>query len=107
MTPRTATSARKIAPAKGKLGILTPGMGAVATTFYAGVEAIRRELAKPIGSLHCRSIYGSFRSSKQAINEVMAGQLFVRHYDCDHHHNVCEYPNRSMYIFFITDQKPQ
>src|SRR5436190_8185743 len=40
-----------IKPATGKLGILTPGMGAVATTFIAGVEAIRRGLAKPIGSL--------------------------------------------------------
>ena len=41
----------EIKPATGKLGILTPGMGAVATTFIAGVEAIRRGLAKPIGSL--------------------------------------------------------
>ena len=40
-----------IKPATGKLGILTPGMGAVATTFIAGVESIRRGLAKPIGSL--------------------------------------------------------
>ena len=32
----------KIAPAEGKLGILIPGMGAVTTTFIAGVEAIRR-----------------------------------------------------------------
>ncbi len=38
-------------PAKGKLGIMIPGMGAVATTFVAGVEAIRRGIAKPIGSL--------------------------------------------------------
>ena len=41
----------KIAPAEGKLGILIPGMGAVTTTFIAGVEAIRRALAKPIGSV--------------------------------------------------------
>jgi len=41
----------KIAPADGKLGILIPGMGAVTTTFIAGVEAIRRGLAKPIGSV--------------------------------------------------------
>jgi len=40
-----------IRPATGKLGILTPGMGAVATTFMAGVEAIRRGISKPIGSL--------------------------------------------------------
>ena len=38
-------------PAKGKLGVMIPGMGAVATTFVAGVEAIRKGLAKPIGSL--------------------------------------------------------
>src|SRR5258708_6156819 len=40
-----------IAPAKGKLGVMIPGMGAVATTFVAGVEATRKNLAKPIGSL--------------------------------------------------------
>src|SRR6266404_6757489 len=40
-----------IQPAKGKLGIMIPGMGAVATTFVAGVEAIRKGVAKPIGSL--------------------------------------------------------
>ncbi|HJR41659.1 MAG TPA: inositol-3-phosphate synthase [Gemmatimonadaceae bacterium] len=38
-------------PATGKLAILTPGLGAVATTFIAGVESIRRGLSKPIGSL--------------------------------------------------------
>src|SRR5437762_4987596 len=40
----------KIAPAKGKLGILLPGMGAVSTTFMAGVELIRRNKACPVGS---------------------------------------------------------
>ncbi|MEZ4366239.1 MAG: inositol-3-phosphate synthase [Kofleriaceae bacterium] len=40
-----------VKPATGKLGILMPGMGAVATTFVAGVMAIRKGLAKPIGSL--------------------------------------------------------
>ncbi len=35
----------------GRLGVLLPGMGAVATTFIAGVEAVRTGLAKPIGSL--------------------------------------------------------
>src|SRR5262250_30788 len=38
-------------PAQGKLGILIPGMGAVATTFVAGVEAVRKGIASPIGSL--------------------------------------------------------
>lgn len=37
--------------ADGKLLVLTPGMGAVATTFIAGVESIRKGLSKPIGSL--------------------------------------------------------
>jgi myo-inositol-1-phosphate synthase len=40
-----------IVPATGKLGILTPGLGAVATTFIAGVESVRRGHSKPIGSL--------------------------------------------------------
>ena len=40
-----------IEPAKGKLGVMIPGMGAVATTFVAGVEAVRKGIAQPIGSL--------------------------------------------------------
>ena len=40
-----------IAPAQGKLGVLLVGLGAVSTTFIAGVFAIRKGLAKPIGSL--------------------------------------------------------
>jgi myo-inositol-1-phosphate synthase len=40
-----------IAPPDGKLLVLTPGLGAVSTTFMAGVEAIRRGRARPIGSL--------------------------------------------------------
>ncbi len=40
-----------IAPPDGKLGILIPGMGAVATTFIAGVEAVKQNLGQPIGSL--------------------------------------------------------
>ena len=36
---------------KGKLGVMIPGMGAVATTFVAGVEAVRKGIAKPIGSV--------------------------------------------------------
>jgi len=47
----TTGKGRSIAPAEGKLGVLLPGMGAVATTFIAGVEAIRRGLSRPIGSL--------------------------------------------------------
>jgi myo-inositol-1-phosphate synthase len=40
-----------IQPANGKLGIMIPGMGSVATTLVAGVEAVRKGIAKPIGSL--------------------------------------------------------
>ena len=40
-----------VAPATGKLGVMVIGLGAVATTMIAGVEAVRRGLAKPIGSL--------------------------------------------------------
>ena len=40
-----------IAPAEGKLGVLTPGMGAVATTFISGVLAARKGYAQPTGSL--------------------------------------------------------
>jgi myo-inositol-1-phosphate synthase len=43
--------AKNIAPATGKLGVMIPGMGAVATTFVAGVEAVRKGIAKPIGSV--------------------------------------------------------
>ncbi|MBK5187154.1 MAG: inositol-3-phosphate synthase [Gemmatimonadaceae bacterium] len=38
-------------PAAGRLGVLTPGLGAVATTFMAGVESVRKGHSKPIGSL--------------------------------------------------------
>ena len=41
----------EIKPAEGKLGVLLPGFGAVATTFVAGVEGTRRGIAEPIGSL--------------------------------------------------------
>src|SRR5690242_21621434 len=54
MAPKSSTDSGKathIAPAKGKLGVMIPGMGAVATTFMAGVEAVRKGIAEPIGSL--------------------------------------------------------
>ena len=44
-------TSRNILPASGKLGILTPGMGAVASTFIAGVLAARQGLKPPIGSI--------------------------------------------------------
>jgi myo-inositol-1-phosphate synthase len=41
----------QIAPADGTLGVLIPGIGAVSTTFMAGVEAVKRGLGAPVGSL--------------------------------------------------------
>ncbi len=58
----------------GKLGILTPGMGAVATTFVAGVESIRQGLSKPIGSL---TQMGTIRLGKRTDNRVPAIKDFV------------------------------
>ena len=52
----------EILPANGKLGILLPGMGAVATTVIAGVEAIKKGIAQPIGSL---TQMGSIRIGKR------------------------------------------
>jgi myo-inositol-1-phosphate synthase len=45
------TSEYRIKPATGRLGVLTVGLGAVASTFIAGVELVRRGLAEPVGSL--------------------------------------------------------
>src|SRR5262249_39595520 len=50
-TVQKPSKTNEIEPAKGKLGVMIPGMGAVATTFVAGVEAVRRGLANPFGSL--------------------------------------------------------
>src|SRR5271163_2914214 len=49
--PTDKAKPNEIAPATGKLGVMIPGMGAVATTFVAGVEAVRKGISAPIGSL--------------------------------------------------------
>ena len=64
----------KIEPADGKLGVLIPGMGAVATTFIAGVEAIKRGLAKPIGSV---TQLGTVRLGKRTDNNTPKIKDFV------------------------------
>ena len=64
----------EITPAKGKLGVLTPGMGAVATTFVAGVHAIRKNLGKPIGSL---TQMGTIRLGKRTDKRVPLIKDFV------------------------------
>jgi myo-inositol-1-phosphate synthase len=58
-------AASEIAPAKGKLGVMVVGLGAVATTLIAGVEAVRRGIAKPIGSL---TQMGTIRLGKRTDN---------------------------------------
>src|SRR5256885_14217714 len=63
-----------IKPPSGKLGILTPGMGAVSTTFMAGVEAMRRGLSKPIGSL---TQTGTIRLGKRTDGRSPLIQEFV------------------------------
>ncbi len=69
-TPETV----KIAPADGKLGILIPGIGAVSTTFIAGVEAIKKGLAQPIGSL---TQLGTVRLGKRTDNRTPHIKDFV------------------------------
>ena len=63
-----------IKPATGKLGILMPGMGAVATTFIAGVYAVRQGLGKPIGSL-CEM--GTIRLGARTDNNVPTIREYV------------------------------
>jgi myo-inositol-1-phosphate synthase len=48
---REMSDAREIQTPRGRLGVLTQGMGAVATTFIAGVELVKKGLAEPVGSL--------------------------------------------------------
>ncbi len=64
----------KVAEPKGKLGVLLPGMGAVASTFIAGVEAIRRRKAPPIGSL---TQMGTVRLGKRTEKRVPLIKDFV------------------------------
>jgi myo-inositol-1-phosphate synthase len=63
-----------VEPAKGKLGVMVVGLGAVATTMIAGVEAVRRGLAKPIGSL---TQMGTIRLGKRTQNQSPLIKDFV------------------------------
>lgn len=64
----------EIQPAIGKLGVLTPGMGAVATTFVAGVYAVRKGLGNPIGSL---TQMGTIRLGKRTDKRIPMIKDFV------------------------------
>jgi len=63
-----------IAEPTGKLGVLLVGLGAVSTTFVAGVEAIKRALADPIGSL---TQMGTIRLGRRTENRVPRIRDFV------------------------------
>ena len=63
-----------IVPAEGRLGILIPGLGAVATTLIAGVEAIKKGIAQPIGSL---TQMGTIRLGKRTENRFPMIKEFV------------------------------
>ena len=63
-----------IALPKGKLGVLTVGMGAVATTFMAGVDLVRRKKAHPVGSL---TQLGTIRLGKRTEARAPAIKDFV------------------------------
>ncbi|QMU29208.1 inositol-3-phosphate synthase [Adhaeribacter radiodurans] len=63
-----------IEKAAGKLGILTPGLGAVATTLIAGVEAVKKNLAQPVGSL---TQMGNIRLGKRTENRFPKIKDFV------------------------------
>src|SRR6266508_4046640 len=63
-----------IAPARGKLGVLLVGLGAVSTTTIAGVMAIRKGFAKPIGSL---TQMGTIRLGKRTDNRSPGIREFV------------------------------
>ena len=64
-----------VAPPKGKLGILTPGMGAVSTTFMAGVELVRSGHSVPVGSL---TQMGTIRLGKRTDGRTPKIKDFVK-----------------------------
>lgn len=64
----------KIAPVEGKLGVLLVGLGAVSTTFVAGVEAVKKGLGKPYGSL---TQMGTIRLGKRTENRTPLISDFV------------------------------
>jgi myo-inositol-1-phosphate synthase len=63
-----------IVPPHGKLGVLLVGLGAVSTTFIAGVHAVRKGLAKPVGSL---TQLGTIRLGKRTEHRSPAIREFV------------------------------
>ncbi len=68
------SESREIREPAGRLGVLMPGMGAVATTFIAGVELIKKGLGEPVGSL---TQLGTIRLGKRTEGRVPKIKEFV------------------------------
>jgi myo-inositol-1-phosphate synthase len=76
----SAKESRTVAPAEGRLGVLLVGLGAVATTYVAGVENVRRRGAVPIGSL---AELGTIRLGKRTDQRAPKIREFVPLADLD------------------------
>ena len=74
------TNSMEIKPASGKLGVLLPGLGAVSTTFIAGVEAVKAGIGKPIGSLTQMGTLGLGKRNEQRDSKI---KDFVPLYDLE------------------------
>lgn len=73
--PKKKQSAKaSIVPAKGRLGVLLVGLGAVSTTFVAGVEAVKEKLGEPIGSV---TQMGTIRLGKRTEKRMPLISKFV------------------------------
>ena len=70
----TAPSPATVQPANGRLGVLTVGLGAVASTLIAGVELVKRGLSSPVGSL---TQMGTIRLGKRTDNRSPLIKDFV------------------------------
>ena len=81
MKKKKIKTKEKITKAKGKLGILIPGIGgAVGTTFIAGVEAVKSRVAMPIGSL---TQMGTIRLGKRDEYRIPTIKEFISLADLD------------------------
>ena len=79
-----------IEPAEGKLGVLIIGLGAVSSTFIAGVEHVRRGMGKPIGSI---TQMATIRLGKRTEKDIPLIKDFVPLADLDQHRDIDLYCN--------------
>lgn len=79
--PQKPAKGRKISPAAGKLGVLIPGIsGAVSTTFIVGVESLKKNAGRPIGSL---TQMGTIRLGKRTEGKSPKIKELLPLADCD------------------------